>query len=194
MIEVDGYTLGGQIRVVEGEDGSLTMTFGAESATGRSCGPCQACCRLLPVRDMPGGAKPANTRCRHQRYGKGCGIYADRPPSCQVFACRWLTDPMTEGLPRPDKAHYVIDPMHDTITMRNDATGDTQQASCIQVWVHPAFPRAWDTPEFRAYALTMATRFGLPIMLRCGDEAATLLFAPPLTADGEWAEERSQLR
>src|SRR5262245_34979797 len=59
--------------------------------TGRQCGDCSLCCKLLNIDELN---KPANTWCQHCRPGKGgCSIYADRPPDCRTFACGWLTHP-----------------------------------------------------------------------------------------------------
>lgn len=66
----------------------------------RICGDCQLCCKLMPVEEFD---KPANCRCEHQRTGKGCAIYADRPMSCALWNCRWLVDTECAGLPRPER-------------------------------------------------------------------------------------------
>ena len=69
----------------------------------RKCGDCQLCCKLLPTKEI---GKVANTRCEHQRTGKGCTIYARRPFSCSSWSCRWLLEDDTADLSRPDRAHY----------------------------------------------------------------------------------------
>lgn len=81
----------------------------------RTCGDCQLCCKLLPVRAV---GKGANERCRHQRFGKGCAIYhhPSFPVECRVWSCRWLVDPEAHGLSRPDRTHYVVDIMPDFLT------------------------------------------------------------------------------
>ena len=61
----------------------------------RNCGDCQLCCKLVPTKEIN---KPANTRCKHQKVGKGCGIYAQRPFSCMVWNCRWLVNDDTADL------------------------------------------------------------------------------------------------
>jgi|SRR5215211_1393829 len=61
--------------------------------TGRSCGACSMCCKVLPIDDAE-LTKPADTWCRHCRPGNGgCSIYASRPATCAGFACQWLMDP-----------------------------------------------------------------------------------------------------
>lgn len=58
--------------------------------TGRSCGSCSLCCRLLNV---PEAGKPEHGWCPHCRPGKGgCSIYPDRPNVCRTYACHWLID------------------------------------------------------------------------------------------------------
>lgn len=39
----------------------------------------------------------------------GCRIYANRPPSCHDFICRWLTDPVMGPEWKPNVCKMVID-------------------------------------------------------------------------------------
>src|SRR5262249_6364064 len=58
--------------------------------TGRECGECSACCKVLDVLELD---KPAHQWCKHCRPGRGgCLIYDRRPTICRVFACAWLID------------------------------------------------------------------------------------------------------
>lgn len=52
----------------------------------RICGPCQACCEVMAVREL---GKKEHTRCERQ-CAAGCATYATRPPSCAAFRCAWL--------------------------------------------------------------------------------------------------------
>ena len=57
----------------------------------RTCQGCTACCVWLPI---PAGhvspeEKPARVACPWLKQN-GCGIYPDRPLTCQQFACTWL--------------------------------------------------------------------------------------------------------
>ena len=103
--------------------------------TNRKCGDCQLCCVLLPVADgaavtlpngrvhqMAGLNKPANTRCPYQKHGVGCKLHGtkDMPYSCSIWVCKWLTGDDTADLPRPDRSHYVIDPMPDVVGIGKD--------------------------------------------------------------------------
>jgi hypothetical protein len=83
------------------------------AVTGRACGPCSLCCKLLPIRELD---KPENQWCVHCRPGNGgCGIYADRPASCRGFACEWLVNPQLGDEWAPTRAkmfvHYNYDPL-----------------------------------------------------------------------------------
>ena len=74
--------------------------------SGRECGSCSLCCRVLEIAELN---KPAHTWCRHCRPGKGgCSIYADRPPVCRGFACMWLLDASWPEHWFPQRARMVI--------------------------------------------------------------------------------------
>lgn len=163
-------------------------TFDFEATGNRRCGGCTLCCKLLPMRSL---MKPSNTRCKHQRSGKGCAIYERRPWECQMWSCRWLAaEDETSGMPRPDRAHYVIDMMLDEAQFVDNATGKVNKFSVLQIWVDPAFPEAKDEPHLRAYMLRMAQQHGLPSLLRWSSRVATAVFPPPLGGD-EWHERTS---
>jgi hypothetical protein len=115
----------------------------------RSCGDCQLCCTLVPVKGI---GKPANTPCTFQGTC-GCKIYPERPRECAVWSCMWLMDERTD-VERPDKAHYVIDPMRDTAALQL-SNGEVLPFPTVQVWVDPAHPDAHRDPKLRAYLLTL---------------------------------------
>lgn len=83
------------------------------STPTRSCGGCQACCKLVPVLELN---KPVGKRCRHQSKAKGCKIYRRRPTSCAAWNCAWLVAEGMEDFHRPDRAQYVIDIYYEFIT------------------------------------------------------------------------------
>jgi hypothetical protein len=79
----------------------------------RKCGACSECCVALDD-----GDRPAHTPCQHLRpNGRGCSRYYERPPTCRLFVCKWLTD---DGEPddRPDRsgvlAHVALNPLAET--------------------------------------------------------------------------------
>jgi hypothetical protein len=149
--------------------------------TRRSCGECQLCCKLVPVVSLE---KRAGEKCRHQRHGKGCMIYRDKPYECDVWNCRWLTNDEAEHLPRPDRAHFVIDVMPDFIhAVYDDRRIDIQ---VMQVWCDPAYPDAWRDPRMLAYIERIADTRQTATIIRYDSEAAITVFAPSLMEDHQW--------
>jgi hypothetical protein len=147
----------------------------------RTCGDCQLCCRLLPVKDI---AKPAGQRCEHQKHGTGCAIYATRPASCRVWSCGWLTDPETAALSRPDRSHYVIDLSAEFITVEDNKTGFSQKIPVLQVWCDPNYPDAHRDPKLRA----MLELNKAPTIVRYDSQRAVMIFPPSMASDGQWHE------
>ena len=115
--------------------------------SGRQCGGCTLCCRLLPVAEI---GKLAGHRCQHQRHAKGCAVYAHAPVSCRAWSCAWLVDEDAGALSRPDRAHYVIDIVPDFVKMVWP-DGRVDKLPVLQVWCDPAFPNAHRDPALRAY-------------------------------------------
>jgi hypothetical protein len=65
------------------------MIAEAQARTGRSCGTCSMCCKLLKIPELE---KEQDAWCRHCN-GHGCSIYETRPQVCRNYACAWLTMP-----------------------------------------------------------------------------------------------------
>jgi hypothetical protein len=182
----------------------------------RRCGDCQLCCKLLPLRERDSAAtvramkaaglalpsafagmvpdfdKPANTRCQHQRHGKGCAIYPRRPLACQLWSCRWLNEADTADQHRPDHSHVVIDVVPDYVTLRNNQTGEAHRTEVIQIWVDPAYPDAHRAPAIRAY-IDRQAEHGPLALIRNGSHDAFLLVAPSAAPDGAWHEIRGMM-
>jgi hypothetical protein len=176
------------MRITTTKTGAVEIDF--EAASARRCGDCSLCCKLLPIVALD---KPAGKPCRFQRHGKGCTIYSRRPQECQWWSCRWLASADgTAGMRRPDRSHYVVDALPDTIRVTNNDTGEVIESEAVQIWIDPAFPQANDDPELRAYMLKMAVEHGMPSVLRWSNRVATGIFPPPLNADGEWHEVTSE--
>jgi hypothetical protein len=153
-----------------------------ENLPGRACRSCTLCCTLLPV-DLYGDEyKPATTRCRFQKHD-GCGVYADRPRPCRVWSCRWLFDPLTKSMRRPDHAGYVIDAMLDTVAVNG------HPVNAVQVWCDPARPEAWRDPQLRAYLDEVVKRFEIVVLVRFGSSRAICLLPPGLTGEPDWVEQ-----
>lgn len=175
---------GDKMTIVEDDDGNASITFD-DVGTGRSCGSCTLCCKLLPV---PTIGKKANQRCEYQRASKGCSIYHVRPDSCRAWSCRWLADPMTAGMPRPDRCHYVIDVSYDCIVLSNEETGEVLERSALQVWIDPAFPDAHKAPELRAFIDRMGAKWGVVAIIRWGSADGMVLWPPSVSGDKQWHE------
>jgi len=150
--------------------------------TKRECSNCSLCCRLLPVKEFQ---KPAGVRCNHQRH-VGCNIYARRPMSCALWSCRWLTNDDTADMSRPDRAHYVLDPMPDFVTLVDNATGKETNIEVVQVWCDVRFPDAHKDPDLRAY-LERRGHEGKAAIIRYSELHAFTLFPPSITGD-TWRE------
>ena len=152
----------------------------------RVCGGCTLCCKLVPVPEIDKGA---NTRCVHQSSA-GCGVHgtARQPRSCQAFACRWLADPRTRDMRRPDRARYVLDPMPDFVVARQHADDPGVKLPVIQVWCDPAAPQAHRDPALRAYLAGDGQSQRFALIRYSATDAFFLAYDP---ASG-WLEMRSQ--
>lgn len=70
------------------------------------CGECQACCEAISVHELD---KPMWQRCEHQ-CESGCGIYNERPSSCQKYYCLWQAGILKGGVEnRPDNLGIILD-------------------------------------------------------------------------------------
>lgn len=150
----------------------------------RRCNECTLCCRLVPVWELQ---KKANQRCGFVRAGKGCSVYrsAAYPTSCTKWACMWLTDPSAD-LPRPDRAHYVVDQFLDYIEL--EYHGERARIDVVQVWVDPKHPEAHRDPLLRAWLELRAAMYGQAALIRFNEKDALTLFPPSMTSTGEWVE------
>ena len=91
--------------------------------TGKQCGECAMCCKILAIEALQ---KPRHTMCGHFRKGTGCGVYDTRPKACSQFVCAWLAEPLMDAGWRPDRCKFMM-------------WGDGQ----LMVDVDPAYPDAW---------------------------------------------------
>jgi hypothetical protein len=181
------YEFAGEKAILEHRDGEDVLTFG-DKGTGRVCGSCSLCCKLLPIPGPPLN-KPANHRCKHQKHGKGCTIYDTRPLPCRAFSCRWLADRETAGLQRPDRSHYVIDIEADYIEMIDNETRETRKVGVIQIWVDPAYRDAHRAPDVRAYMQRVAVQYGYATIIRYNERDAFVVFPPAISSDRQWHEQ-----
>ena len=72
----------------------------------KRCGDCSLCCKVLAIPELE---KPKDAWCSNFAAGTGCRIYADRPPSCRDFACRWLVDSSMGPEWKPSVCKLVLD-------------------------------------------------------------------------------------
>jgi len=80
-----------------------------ERAADRSCGSCTVCCVTLgvPELDNPPGA-PCPHLVPHPDAGGGCGIHAERPGGCRVYACAWKLGLLGDD-ERPDRIGGLLE-------------------------------------------------------------------------------------
>jgi hypothetical protein len=163
-----------------------TVVFESDMPTTRSCGDCQLCCKLLPVRGIN---KPANTTCQFQKFHKGCTVYhTDKMPmECGMWNCRWLVNDDTADQSRPDRSHYVIDVMPDFVDCTDNETGEQTQVEVVQVWVDPNHRDAHRDPALRRYLHRRAAE-GVAAIIRYSSSEAFVLMGPPFMGDGQWHE------
>ena len=83
------------------------------------------CCKLLGVVELN---KPASQWCVHCKPGRGCDVYDERPHTCRIFSCLWLTDPIMPEAFRPDRVKVML--------------GSTTPR-VITAYCDPADPLAW---------------------------------------------------
>ena len=80
--------------------------------SGRKCGDCRLCCKLLAVgkdgRDD--FKKPQGEWCKHCFDG-GCRIYPYRPPDCVEYECTWHRG-IFDDEDRPDRSKVVVSLEH----------------------------------------------------------------------------------
>jgi hypothetical protein len=69
--------------------------------SGRSCGDCTACCKILNI-DEPSLKKPPGVLCQHVKQAR-CSIHPSRPQSCRDFHCLWRQVPTMPDTLRPDR-------------------------------------------------------------------------------------------
>lgn len=118
--------------------------------TGRECGSCSLCCKVLRIAELD---KPKDAWCPNFKTGAGCTIYADRPPSCRSFNCRWLVDPALGPEWKPSLCKMVLD----------------TRESFLVVHVDPAATRPWRAEPYlstlRRFSVQGLPRGGLVLVI-----------------------------
>lgn len=111
-------------------------------SSGRSCGPCRACCVTPPI-DSPELKKKQHVACSHLRVA-GCSIYKTRPDVCRGFNCMWLNGELPRDA-RPDKLGVIFELRADPengkrhITAREMTPGaaDFPEVQRLITWLAP---------------------------------------------------------
>lgn len=86
---------------------AMGLPFDLPLVEGRACGSCNVCCVALTINDAQLQKLPGH-RCRHAQRDNSCGIYADRPRTCQEYYCGWRALKwVREGL-RPDRSGVLV--------------------------------------------------------------------------------------
>lgn len=101
--------------------------------TGRSCGGCTLCCKLLGIDAL---GKPKAQWCPHCKPGSGCTIYSDRPDECRTFDCLYVSGPQLGEHWFPARSKMIV--------CVNDAVGR------IEIHVDGDRPGAWRAEPFHA--------------------------------------------
>lgn len=73
--------------------------------SGRSCGDCALCCKVMGIGALE---KPANQWCNHCPSKQGCAIYEERPQECADFHCLYLTASWLGPEWQPLKSRMII--------------------------------------------------------------------------------------
>ena len=129
------------------------------ASTGRSCGKCHLCCKILIIPELE---KPENVWCAHCEIGKGCRIYPDRPAQCRDFNCRYIYDPSLGEEWNPIRSHMVL---------RTEGT-------LLVVQVDHQRPDAWKREPYHAMLREFARRLyprGNQIIVKIGARAVVVL-------------------
>ena len=108
----------------------------------RECGDCSLCCKLLGIEELN---KPAGKWCDNVHLGKGCEIYENRPHSCRVFTCGWLSNETFGDHWRPTRCKMVV-------CMNRDASGDV-----LQVYTDPSNPNGYEKEPFATEIQNLVT-------------------------------------
>jgi len=125
-------------------------------ATGKTCGECGMCCKLLGITTLD---KPGGVWCRHFKRGSGggCGVYAERPQACVGFECLWLDSEKLDAAWRPDRAKFLM--------------FTEQDGRRLTLVVDPASPAAWRREPYYARIKAMSQRAydGFELLVCIGD-------------------------
>lgn len=132
----------------------------------KTCGPCAACCQLVPVKEI--GLK-AFTACPHLAHPAavrpGCSIYERRPFSCRHWSCLWLKEAGWGEELKPSRCGVVFDEIPDVIKIGG------KEMPCIQAWCRPGLPDMfWNKQPILAVVLAALDK-NMAVLFREDDGA-----------------------
>lgn len=93
-----------------------------------------------------------------------------------------------EKFSRPDRSHYVLDMMPDTVEFTDDTTGKSERLVVIQIWVDPNFRDAHRDPVLREFLANIYDRKEILGLVRYSEREAITLLPPAFTGTGKWVE------
>lgn len=118
--------------------GPLTIT------TGRECGKCSLCCKLLHVIELN---KPAGAWCQHCKPGAGgCSIHETRPQICRGYFCGWMLSRGVGDDWYPLTCHMIL------------SLAKIGGVQTVTVTVDGKHPLAWREPHYHRQLQALALR------------------------------------
>ena len=115
-----------------------------EITSGRVCGNCSLCCKLLKVIELD---KPANQWCGYCKPGKGgCTIHATRPDICRGYFCGWMLSDKVGDEWYPLDCHMIL------------SLGVFGGIQTVTVTVDGRYPEMWQRAPYYAQLKQMARR------------------------------------
>jgi hypothetical protein len=146
-----------------------------QTPSGRACGTCTLCCKLLGIAEID---KPRGELCGNCDVGRGCRVYASRPAECRDFYCAYLTHSAMGEHWFPDRCGMVVAPEFD--------------GARIVIHVDAGHPDAWREQPYYAdikrWAAFAARDLG-QVVVSIGDRSIVILPEEDvdlgIVADGE---------
>ncbi len=86
-------------------DVTLAAPMQSPIIPGRSCENCTLCCKVMRIYELN---KPNGVWCSHCKPSVGCTIYDNKPHSCSVFYCGYLSSSELDEKWKPAHSRLVI--------------------------------------------------------------------------------------
>jgi hypothetical protein len=129
-------------------------------ASGRVCGDCGLCCKLIGIDELD---KPAGRWCDHWKAGGGCSIYAQRPGECRSFLCGWMENGRLGDEWKPTQSRIVL---------------YMTEGNRLFAHVDPNFSNAWRQKPYYEALKTWARQGlaeGIRVIVRVNDRLIVVL-------------------